>query len=205
MLNINIYLLFGLIVLFLGGGIVLSFIVSFWYAFPLLLIGVILFAIYLLFGSVNSAAKHIQSGAFEKAEEILNLTWKPNWLYVTQRAFYYIMKGSIAMNNKDMKTAESLFDQALQMNLPSDNERGMVLLQLANINATKGKWQAAKKYFRDIKKLKITESQIKEQVAQFEKALGNQGQMKAARSMGKQGMQMMHGGGKSKRRRPKMR
>lgn len=205
MLNINIYVLLGLLVLFLGGGIVLSFIVNFWYAFPVLLIGLVLLAIYILFGSVNSAAKHVQEGDFDGAEKKLNLTWKPNWLYVTQRAFYYIMKGSIAMNNKEMKEAEELFDTALQMNLPSDNERGMVLLQLANINATKNKWQAAKKYFRDIKKLKITEAQIKEQVVQFEKALNNRGQLKAARSMGKQGMQMMQGGGKSKRRRPKMR
>ena len=205
MVNINIYVLLALLAVFLGGGIVLSFIVNFWYAFPLLLVGLILLAIYILFGSVNSAAKHIQDGDFDSAEKKLNLTLKPDWLYVTQRAFYYIMKGSIAMNNKDMKQAESLFDHALNMNLPSDNERGMVLLQLANINATKNKWQAAKNYFRELKKLKITEAQIKEQVALFEKALNNRGQVKAARSMGKQGMQMMQGGGKSKRRRPKMR
>ena len=205
MVNINIYVLLALLGLFLGGGIILIFIVNFWYAFPVLLIGLILLAIYILFGSVNSAAKHIQDGDFENAEKKLKLTWKPDWLYVTQRAFFYIMKGSIAMNNKDMNEAERLFDTALAMNLPSDNEKGMVLLQLANINASKNKWQAAKNYFRELKKLKITETQIKEQIGLFEKALNNRGQVKAARSMGKQGMQMMQGGGKSKRRRPKMR
>ena len=205
MININIYVLISLTVVLLGGGIILSFIVNFWYAFPLLLIGLILLAVYIFFGSVNSAAKHIQDGDFDAADKKLNLTLKPDWLYVTQRAFYYIMKGSIAMNNKDMKTAESLFDHALQMDLPSDNEKAMVLLQLANINASKNKWRAAKNYYRDIKKLKVTEAQIKEQVVQFEKALANSGQIKAARSMGKQGMQMMQAGGKSKRRRPKMR
>ena len=205
MFNINIYVLLGLLVLFLGGGIILSFIVNFWYAFPVILVGIVLLVIYILFGSVNSAAKHVQDGDFDAADKKLGLTLKPDWLYVTQRAFYYIMKGSIAMNNKEMKIAEDLFDKALQMNLPSDNERGMVLLQLANINASRNKWQTAKKYFRDVKKLKITEGQIKEQVNQFEKALNNRGQLKAARSMGKQGMQMMQGGGKSKRRRPKMR
>jgi len=205
MVNINIYVLIGLTALLLGGGIILSFIVNFWYAFPLILIGAILLLVYIFFGSVNSAAKHIQTGDFDKADKMLNLTYKPDWLYVTQRAFYYIMKGSIAMNNKDMKTAEVLFDKALHMDLPSDNEKAMVLLQLANINASKNKWQAAKKYFRDVKKLKVTESQIKEQIGEFEKGLANSGQMKAARSMGKQGMQMMQAGGKSKRRRPKMR
>ncbi len=206
MFNLNIYILLGITAFLLFGGIILAFLVNFWYAFPLLLVGLILFLIYLFFGSVNTAAKHIQDGDFEKAEKILALTLKPDWLYVTQRAFYYIMRGAIAMNNKEMSAAESLFDRALHMNLPSDNERGMVLLQLANINGAKGKWKAAKKYFRDAKKLKITENQLKAQMVQFEKALSNSGQVKAARSMGKQGIHMMQqGGGKSKRRRPKMR
>lgn len=205
MVNLNIYVLLGLMGVLLGGGIILAFIVNFWYAFPLILIGLILLLVYIFFGSVNSAAKHIQTGDFAKADKMLGLTFKPDWLYVTQRAFYYIMKGSIAMNDKDMNKAEGLFDKALQMDLPSDNEKAMVLLQLSNINATKNKWQAAKKYFREVKKLKVTETQIKEQISQFEKGLANSGQMKAARSMGKQGMQMMQGGGKSKRRRPKMR
>lgn len=205
MINLNIYvLLIGTVVLFIG-GILLSIFSGFWYGFPLWLFGIIGVVIYILFGSVNSAAKHIQDGDFINAEKKLNLTWKPEWLYVTQRAFYHIMKGSIAMNNKDMKVAEGHFDHALSLDLPSDNEKGMVLLQLANINATKGKWAAAKKYFRDVKKLKITETQIKEQVDQFGKALGQQGQVKAARTMGRQGGMIMQGGGKSKRRRPKMR
>ncbi|MEL6122992.1 MAG: hypothetical protein AAFR14_04665 [Bacteroidota bacterium] len=204
MININIYLLIGLTVSLLIGGILLAVFVGFWYSFPLLLIGVILLAIYFLFGSVNAAAKHIQEGDFDGAEQKLKLTLKPNWLYITQRAFFYIMKGSIAMNNKDMKVAEEHFDHALNLDLPSDNEKGMVLLQLANINATKNKWNAAKMYYRDIKKLKITEAQIKEQVDQFGKALNQRGQMKAAQGIGRGNMGMMQGG-KSKRRRPKMR
>ncbi len=204
MMNLNIYLLLGLLAASLVGGILLAFFSGFWYAFPLLLIAVILLVIYVLFGSVNSAAKHIQDGDFASAEKKLNLTLKPGWLYVTQRAFYYIMQGSISMNNKDTDAAEAHFDHALGMDLPSDNEKGMVLLQLANINATKGKWSAAKKYYRDIKKLKVTETQIKEQIDQFGKAISQSGQMKPGNSMGR-GSQMMQAGGKSKRRRPKMR
>ncbi len=204
MINLNIYVLIGLTALFLLGGVLLALFVGFWYSFPVLLIGIILLLVYIFFGSVNSAAKHIQNEEFDEAEKKLNLTLKPDWLYITQRAFYYIMKGSIAMHRKDMKTAESYFDTALQMDLPSDNERGMILLQLANINGAKGKWTAAKNYFREAKKLNITEGMIKGQLDQFEVALKQSGQAKAARSMGKQGMSMM-AQGKSKRRRPKMR
>lgn len=205
MMNINIYVLIGLTGFFLLSGIVSAFVFGFWWALPLLVIGLILLAVYILFGSVNSAAKHIQDEQFEEADKKLALTLKPDWLYVTQRAFYYIMKGSIAMHRKDMTEAEALFDKALAMDLPSDNEKGMLLLQLANINGSKGKWRTAKNYVREAKKLKITEDPIKAQLLQIEKAVGQSGQIKAARSMGKQGMGMISQGGKSKRRRPKSR
>jgi len=204
-MNLNIYILLGLTAFFLLSGIVSAFVFGFWWAFPLLLVGIILLVIYILFGSVNSAAKHIQTEEFEEADKKLALTFKPEWLYVTQRAFYYIMKGSIAMHRKDMTEAEELFDKALAMDLPSDNEKGMLLLQLANINGSKGKWRAAKNYVREAKKLKLTEEAIKAQLLQIEKAVGQSGQIKAARSMGKQGMGMISQGGKSKRRRPKSR
>lgn len=187
------------------GGIVLAITVGFWYSFPILLIGIIFAVIYVVFGSVNGAAKLIQKEDFDGAEKKLNLTLNPKYLYVTQRAVYYIMKGAIAMNRKDVNKAEELFDTALHLKLPSDNEKGMVLLQLANINAQRNKWPAAKNYFREAKKLKINETQIKSQIDQFEKALKNRGAANVARSMGKQGMKMMQQGGGGKRKRPKMR
>jgi len=205
MFNINIYLLIGLTIGCLLLGLVLAFTVNFWYAFPFLLIGVILAIGYILFGSVNGAAKLIQAEDFDGAEKRLKLTLKPNWLYKTQRAFYYIMKGSIAMYRKDLKNAQSLFDEALKIDLPSDNEKGMVLLQMANINAQQQKWPAAKNYYREASKLNLTEGQIKSQLDEFGKALKNRGAANVARSMGKQGMRMMQQGSGGKRRRPKMR
>ena len=205
MFSINIYLLIGLTLGCLLLGLVLSFTVSFWYAFPFLLIGILLAIGYILFGSVNGAAKMIQTEDFDGAEKRLKLTVNPKWLYKTQRAFYYIMKGSIAMYKKDLKGAQGLFDEALKIDLPSDNEKGMVLLQLANINAGQQKWPAAKNYYREASKLAITEPQIKAQMDEFGKALKNRGAANVARSMGKQGMRMMQQGGGGKRRRPKMR
>lgn len=205
MFNINIYLLIGLTIGSLLLGIILAFTVNFWYAFPFLLIGVVLAIGYVLFGSVNGAAKMLQEEDFAGAEKRLNLTIKPEWLFRTQKAFYYIIKGSIAMYRKELKVAQGLFDNALKIDLPSDNEKGMVLLQLANINAQQQKWPAAKNYYREASKLAITEAQIKAQLDEFGKALKNRGAANVARSMGKQGMRMMQQGGGGKRRRPKMR
>lgn len=206
MFTINIYLKFALIASGFIGGAILTATMGFWYAFPFWLTGIIMLASYLFLGTVQSAAQLIQDNAFQAAEKRLALTRFPRLLYITNRAFYYIMKGTLSSQAGDHKTAEEYFNTALNLKLPSDNERAMVLMQLANIKASKNNWTAAKNLFSQAKKLNVTQADIKSQLDYFEKALNNnRGQMNVARSMGKQGMQMMKGGGSGKRRRPKMR
>lgn len=181
MFIIPIYLRFGLIALGILGGLALSIFNGFWYGFPFILTGIILFVGYLLFGTVQSAAKMTQNMQMEEAEQRLKLTFKPEWLYKTNRAFYYMMQGTLSMHKKDNAGAEAWLAKAQALDLPTDNEKAMVELQLANIQAMKGKWKAAQLHFRNLKKLKVTEPQLKEQVKQFEKALSNRGQLKHAR------------------------
>jgi tetratricopeptide (TPR) repeat protein len=194
MFTINIYLKLALAAICLIGGMILAFVYGFWYAFPFLLIGILLLVSYVMLGTVQSAATMAQTMQFEEADKRLGLTLNPNWLYKTNRAFYYLMKGTIAMNQKDNDAAEKYLNIAQSIDLPTDNEKAMVGLQLANIHAMKGKWNNAKLHFNKVKKLKVTEPQLKEQVKQFEKALTNRGQMKHARTM-----QGRRGGGRSKR------
>ncbi len=183
MFTINIYLRFALIALTLIGGIFLAFLYGFWYAFPFLLIGVILLLGYIFLGTVQSAAQLVQETKFEAAEKRLDLTFRYNWLYKTNRAFYCMIKGTLAMQRKNNDEAEEWLEKAKKIELPSDNEKAMVLLQLANIHANKGKWNNAKIHFRNAKKLKVTEPELKTQIKQFEKALSNRGQMKHQRTM----------------------
>lgn len=207
MYTINIYIKFALI----AGGFLLAILLNvfwgFWYAFPFWLLGIVMLASYIFLGTVQTSAELVQIGDFQGAQKRLGLTKWPNLLYVTNRAFYYIMKGTIATNLNDHKAGEEYFNTALNLKLPSDNEKAMVLMQLANIKATKGNWTAATNYFKQAKPLKITQPDIKNQLDLFEKTVkNNKGQMKVARSMGKHGMNMMRQpGSKGKRRRPKMR
>ena len=202
MFQINIYLRFALIALFLGGGIVLSFIMSFWYALPLILVGLTLLAGYLFLGTVQSAAVLMQGMDFDKVEKRLDLTLSPRLLYSANRAYYYILKATIAQQRNQPEEAEALLKTAESINLPSDNERAMVQLQLANLAAMKDRWTQARAYFKKAKEYKVTDANLKEQIKQFEKALSQQGQVKAARMMGKQGQAGFRPGGK--RKRPKM-
>ncbi|MBK7409304.1 MAG: hypothetical protein IPL49_07230 [Saprospirales bacterium] len=203
MFQINIYLRFALMALFIIGGIVLSFLVSFWYALPVILVGLVLLTGYLLLGTVQSAAMLMQGMDFYAVEKRLALTLSPKLLYSANRAYYYILKGTIAQQRNKSEEAETWLKKAESLNLPSDNERAMVQLQLANLAAAKDKWTQAKVYFHKVKEYKVTDANLKEQIKQFEKALSQQGQVKAARMMGKQGQQggFRPGG---KRRRPKI-
>ena len=183
MFTLNIYLRFTLIALCLFGGTALLFAYGFWYAFPFLITGIVLLLGYIFLGTVQSTAQLVQEMKFEEAEKRLALTFKPNWLYKTNRTFYYMIQGTLAMNRKDNDAAEMWLTKAQEIELPSDNEKAMVLLQLANIHAGKGKWNKAKALFQSAKKLKISEPMMKEQMKQFEKALTNRGQAKHLQGM----------------------
>jgi tetratricopeptide (TPR) repeat protein len=198
MFTIDIKLKLAIIAIGILGGTVLMFTAGFWYGFPFLLIGIGFLVSYFLLGTVQSAAQMLERQQFVDAEERLKWTLKPDWLYVTNRAFYYIMKGSIAANLNRPDEAEGYFEKAKDLKLPSDNERALIYLQLANIKASQGKWTQAKSYFHQVKKFNVTEGMLKDQIKQFEKAIGQSGNAVHLRS----GQAMQPGG---KRRRPKMR
>lgn len=198
MFTINIKLKIAIIAAGMLGGLALIFTAGFWYGFPLLLIGLGFLVSYLLLGTVQSAAQLLERGQLQETEQRLSWTLNPNWLYVTNRAFYYILKGSVATQLNKPDEAEAHFEIAKNLKLPSDNERALIYLQLANIKAGQNKWTQAKSYFQQVKKFNVTEKMLKEQIKQFDKALGQSGNMVHLRS----GQAMQPGG---KRRRPKMR
>jgi len=185
----------------LVGGVILAFVFGFWYALPFLLVGVVLLAGYIFLGTVQSAALLMQQSDFAGTEKRLNLTLKPSWLYSANRAYYYMIKGGVAMQDKRYPEAEDMLTKANETGLPSDNERAMVYLQLANLAVLKKNFTQAQTLMRQAKQQKVTESQIKEQIVEFDKALKNQGAQ--SRMNHRQRGSMMQPGGK--RRRPKSR
>lgn len=201
MFKINILVKFAGIALGFLLGTILTIVYGFGYGWIFFLLAIILLASYLFMGTIQSASEMVQAMDFEGADKRLNLTYFPKLLYVTNRSIFYILKGSIAAQRKDNKVAEDYFNQALALKLPSDDERAMVLLQMCNIQMMKSNWPGAQNYLTQVKKLKVTQKLIQEQIDQVDKAFASRGNINVARSMGKQGFQMMGGGG-SKRRRP---
>ncbi len=154
---------------------------------------------YILLGTVQSAALLMQQTDLIGAEKRLSLTFKPGWLYSANRAYFYMIKGGLAMQFKRNEEAETLLTKAQETGLPSDNERAMVYMQLANLAVIKNNFKGAQQLMRQAKQQKVSEPQIKEQLAEFDKALKNQGAMSKMRHRHR-GAVMQPGG---KRRRPK--
>ena len=195
------YIRFALIAAGIIGGGVLWAAFGFWYGFPFLLAGLILLGGYIFLGTVGPAAKAVQMQDFDRGEQLLNLTLKPNWLYSANRAFYYMMRGTIALSRKDLNAAEGYLKQADAIDVPTANEKAMLKLQLAQIEANRRNFNAAKKYLKAAKDTNVKLPQITEQIDMLDTALKQSGQAKAAQRMGKEGHRMMSRGGK--RRRPK--
>jgi tetratricopeptide (TPR) repeat protein len=197
--NINIYLRFALIAVFLLLGIGLSVAYGFWYGFLFILVAIGLLVGYILLGTVQSAATMLQEQNFDGAKKQLGLTFFPKLLFGPNRAYFHLLRGTIGMQQQEYDYAEAEYALAQKAGLPSDNEKAMIFLQLANLRAQKGNWTAAQTYVRQLKDLKITEPQLKEQVKEFDKAISQRGQVQQMRGANRG---YMPGG---KRPRPKMR
>ncbi len=203
MFTINIYLRFALIAVGILGGIALWLAFGFWYGFPFLLVGVFMLAGYLMLGTIMSTNMLLSQARFAEAEQRLKLTFFPGILLVGYKGVYYMTLGALAMQKKDMSTGEMWLKKALDAGLPSDNERGAAMLQLAMISASKNNRQAAQNQLNEIKKLNITESMLKDQVKDLEKQLKQLGQAMNPSMLGMMGRGGFRGGG-GKRKMPKM-
>jgi predicted Zn-dependent protease len=200
MFSINIYLRFALIAIGLIGGIALWATQGIWFGIWFVLMGIILAVGYVMLGTVQSAAMFLQTKQFDEAEKRLGLTFFPKYLFSFNKAYYFMLKGQIAMQKGDMEASETYLQKAMTMPMTSDNERAALIVQMAGIHISKNRWTQAQNLLRQLKELKVTEPMIKEQIAMMEKAFQNN---KAATQMGKAGYGMPMGGGK--RPRPKSR
>jgi len=203
MFTINIYLRLALIAVGILGGIGLWVTFGFWYGFPFLLIGIFMLIGYLMLGTIMSTNMLLSQSRFQEAEKRLRLTLFPGILLVGYKGVFYMTHGALAMQKKDLATGEVWLKKALDAGLPSDNERGAAMLQLAMINASKNNQLAAQKLLAEIKKLNITEAMLKEQIRDMEKQFKQLRQSMNPSMLGMAGKGGFRGGG-GKRKMPRM-
>ena len=99
----------------------------FWFLFIGLTVG------YFLLGTIASTGKLLNTGDIEAAERQLNYMRKPEWLLKMYRGYYYMLKGSIELQKKNVDEGERLMLKAQEIGLQTDNDKALVWLNLGQL------------------------------------------------------------------------
>jgi tetratricopeptide (TPR) repeat protein len=111
-------------------GVITNIYSSFWPAFLLYFVGVILILGHFFFGPLRLIQEHMESGNLEGAEKVLSTIHFPNLLYKPIRSVYYTLKGNIAMMKQDFEGAEKNMKKGLDLGMPMKEAEGASLLQM---------------------------------------------------------------------------
>ncbi len=121
---------------------------SFWAAFPLYLIGVILIFGHFFFGPLRLIQEYMESGDMEGAEKVLNSIKFPGLMYKPIRSVYFTLKGNIAMMKQDFVGAEKNMKKGLDLGMPMKEAEGASLLQMGMLSMQKNDIRQAENYIR---------------------------------------------------------
>ncbi|MDF2383744.1 hypothetical protein JMG10_19845 [Nostoc ellipsosporum NOK] len=135
------------IALLLAGGYV-NYVSSFWPAFFLYLIGVILILGHFFFGPLRLIQEYMEAGDMDGAEKVLNSIQFPNLLYKPIRSVYFTLKGNIAMMKQDFDGAEKMMKKGLDLGMPMKEAEGASLLQMGMLSMQKNDLRQAESYIR---------------------------------------------------------
>ncbi len=145
-LLIKYRLILGIILIL--GGVATNFASSFWPAFPLYFIGVILIVGHFFFGPLRLIQEHMESGNMEEAQKVLASIKYPNLLYKPIRSVYYTLSGNIAMMKEDFDGAEKMMQKGLDLGMPMKEAEGASLLQMGMISMQRNDNKQAENYIR---------------------------------------------------------
>jgi tetratricopeptide (TPR) repeat protein len=141
------YRLYIGIVLIIAGAAV-NFGTSFWPAFPLYFVGLILVVGHFFFGPLRLIQEYLEAGNIEGAEKVLNSIKFPGLLYKPIRSVFYTLKGNVAMMKQDFDTAEKHMKKGLDLGMPMKEAEGTSLLQMGMLSMQKNDLRQAESYIR---------------------------------------------------------
>lgn len=124
-------------------------------------------------GTVFLATQAFHKQDYEKTKRLLAEIKNPDYLRKGRRNFYEFMKGNMALKDNNIEEAEYHFQLASRLPWKRDYEKGMVLINLANINLRKKDYERVNAYLALTDKLALTHRQqdivtkIKEDVKKY--------------------------------------
>ena len=110
-------------------------------------------------GTVFLATQAFHKQDYEKTKRLLAEIKNQDHLRKGRRNFYEFMLGNIALKENQIEEAEYHFQLASRLPWRRDNEKGMVLINLANINLQKKDYDRVATYLDLADKLALTQRQ----------------------------------------------
>lgn len=160
-----------LVLLFLILGVVLHIYTGIESAWYLYLASFLLLITHFLFGNIWAAYGQLRKGNINEADQMVNSIKRPQWLLKQHRAYYFFIKGMIALQRKLLDQSEQHLQQALELGLRTNNDKALVSLNLAHINYTQNKRDAALQFLEKAKSFDSNDLLIKEHIGKLEQAL----------------------------------
>jgi tetratricopeptide (TPR) repeat protein len=133
-----------------AGAILVHYNSSFWPAFILYLVAVVLIIGHFIFGPLRLVQSFMESGDMEGAKKVVDSIAFPNLLIKPIRSVYFTLKGNLAMANQDFEGAEKMMKKGLDLGggMLSKQAEGPNKLQLGMLSMQKGNIKEAESYIR---------------------------------------------------------
>jgi|SRR5690606_31210655 len=137
----------------------LSIIAAYYNIWTLLILSTII-SLVLLFGffrvgTIPLALKAIKMNDYIKLESVLMEINNPDRLMQPYRTYFYFSKGMLERNKDNLDAASNFFNIALLEGFKNEHYKAMTLLALTDIEMVKRNKTAARKYFEQMKNLKV--------------------------------------------------
>ena len=110
---------------------------------------------YFKYGTVYAAFQKIKKDNVEKAEELISKIKNPDKLTKGHKSYYYFTTGIIALEKKEFEKSHSDLTQALNIGLKTENDKSIVLLNLANIELLRNDFDKATEYIKKVRELNL--------------------------------------------------
>tara|TARA_R100000306_G_scaffold61458_1_gene64101 strand:+ start:77 stop:604 length:528 start_codon:yes stop_codon:yes gene_type:complete len=110
---------------------------------------------YFKYGTVYAAFQQIKKDNVKKAEELISKIKNPDKLTKGHKSYYYFTTGIIALEKKEFEKSHSDLTQALDIGLRTENDKSIVLLNLANVELLREDYNKAIEYIKKVRQLKL--------------------------------------------------
>jgi tetratricopeptide (TPR) repeat protein len=149
-MNIIIKYRLPLGIIMLAAAIFTQYETSFWPAFILYLLALVLIVGHFLFGPMRLIQSHMEAGDMEGAKKVVDGIMFPGLLIKPMRSVYYTIKGNLAMVSQDFDTAELHMKKSLSLGggALTKQAEGPNKLQLGMLAMQKGNTKEAESYIR---------------------------------------------------------